>query len=29
MSHADTLELMEVLDQIRSKAGIIYPADQT
>ena len=29
MTHQDTLELMEVLDAIRKKAGIRYPADQT
>jgi predicted dehydrogenase len=29
MSHADSLELMEVLDEIRAKAGIVYPADRT
>ena len=27
MTHADTLTLMEVLDTIRIKAGIKYPAD--
>lgn len=27
MTHADTLLLMETLDAIRKKAGIIYPAD--
>jgi predicted dehydrogenase len=29
MTHQDTLDLMEVLDAIRKKAGIRYPADQT
>lgn len=28
MTHADTLLLMEMLDAIRAKAGIIYPCDQ-
>jgi len=28
MTHADTLMLMEILDAIRVKAGIKYPADQ-
>ncbi|HEU4861712.1 MAG TPA: Gfo/Idh/MocA family oxidoreductase, partial [Chitinophagaceae bacterium] len=28
MTHADTLTLMEVLDMIRIKAGIKYPADR-
>lgn len=28
MTHADTLTLMEILDAIRMKAGIKYPADQ-
>lgn len=28
MTHGDTLELMEVLDEIRRKAGIRYPADK-
>lgn len=28
MRHRDTLELMEILDEIRSIAGIHYPADQ-
>lgn len=27
MSHADTLLLMEILDEIRKKAGIKYPVD--
>lgn len=27
MTHADTLQLMEILDAIRMKAGIKYPAD--
>jgi hypothetical protein len=27
MTHADTLLLMEILDRIRMKAGIKYPAD--
>jgi hypothetical protein len=27
MTHADTLLLMEILDRIRTKAGIKYPAD--
>lgn len=29
MTHNDTLELMEVLDEIRRKAGIRYAADET
>jgi hypothetical protein len=28
MSHADSLALMDVLDRIRGKAGIRYPADR-
>ncbi|HRP57734.1 Gfo/Idh/MocA family oxidoreductase [Agriterribacter sp.] len=28
MTHADTLMLMETLDEIRRKAGICYPADE-
>jgi len=28
MTHADTLLLMEILDRIRKKARIEYPADQ-
>jgi predicted dehydrogenase len=28
MKHADTLMLMETLDRIRVKAGILYPADE-
>ena len=28
MSHADSLLLMETLDAVRAKAGIIYPADK-
>jgi len=28
MTLDDTLMMMELLDEIRSKAGIIYPADK-
>ena len=28
MTHQDTLDLMEVLDKIRAKAGIIYPGEK-
>ncbi|MBX2922978.1 MAG: Gfo/Idh/MocA family oxidoreductase [Chitinophagaceae bacterium] len=29
MTHTDTLVLMETLDTIRHKSGLVYPADQT
>lgn len=28
MTHQDTLDLMEVLDEIRAKAGIVYPGEK-